>query len=499
MTTPVRATVLAALALLLGQATPARAITIITVTSTQDELTVNGNCTLREAIHSANTGQQFDLCGPGAHADSLPADEKLISVPAGDYFLALTGAAEDNNASGDLDINASMTIQGAGAASTRVSANTIDRVFDIGPTASPTISVSLAGLTIDDGQPPLGGDGGGIRAVRVNLILSGCTVANNRARSVSTPPTTDTANGAGIFFSGGTLTITNSLIANNRTTFGSGGGIYHDGAGNGASVVNISASTISGNRAEITSGTSSAGGIANIGGTLNIIGSSIRDNFADGQAGGILNFFSFAVTNIANTTISGNRTYGSGGGIRNSGQMYLTHVTVADNTADADSDFGGLGGGIRNQGALQMKASIVFGNQDLLSLTNNPETEQYPDIYDNGALSSAGYNLFGDIRGTTAISAGVSGELVGVDPRLLAVTGDPAYYPLDLASPALHHIPAAACTFVSGGGNPLFADGAAVTSDQAGNPRPDATTGRCDIGAHEPHYFQVALPLIQQP
>lgn len=97
------APILAFLLLLPGQA---RAATI-TPNTTADELDSDGNCSLREAIQAANTDSAVDACTAGSGADT-------IDVPAGTYALAIAGAGEDANATGDLDILPSvLTIGGA--------------------------------------------------------------------------------------------------------------------------------------------------------------------------------------------------------------------------------------------------------------------------------------------------------------------------------------------------------------------------------------------------
>ena len=103
-------------AMLLGCASAAGAATF-TVNSTVDEIdsnqgdgeclsTPSGLCTLRAAIMEANVDGVSDT----------------INLPAGVYTLSIAGTLEDNAEQGDLDIRASVTIQGAG-----VSATIIDR------------------------------------------------------------------------------------------------------------------------------------------------------------------------------------------------------------------------------------------------------------------------------------------------------------------------------------------------------------------------------------
>lgn len=471
------------------KAAPTAVQATIIVNTTADELNSDGDCSLREAIQSANTSSAVDGCVISGSGDLV------VSVPAGNYFITLGSAGEDANAGGDFDLLASMTIQGAGAGSTVLDANLFDRLFDIDPAHSVSISVTIANMTLQNGRPPLGSSGGGVRNFDDSLTVQDSVVADGRLTGNSTL----LAHGGGIFSGGGFSTglgivhVLDSTIEDNSSTFGSGGGIYNDGG-----LVNVSGSTIIGNSAQIISGTSSGGGISNIGGTVNILNSAILDNVSDGQAGGIMNFFSVAVMNVANSTISGNRTDGSGGGIRNFGTMYLTNVTITNNTADLDAQSGGLGGGIRNQGVLHIKGSIIFGNIDIDSADVTTDDPPAPDIYDTTTLVSEGYNMLGVITGTTTITNGVNQDLVGVDPQLGSQTGAPPYFSLSLTSPALNRIPPASCTFVSTGTNSLFGDGQVILFDQVGNGRPDESTQRCDVGAVELPYAFVLIPFVSR-
>ena len=102
----------------------ARAATI-TVSVTADDNTVNGNCTLREAIIASNTDTAVDACPAGNGADT-------ISLPAGNYVLTLGGMGEDFAVAGDLDIRRDLTIVGAGRGLSR----------RLTPTASTASSIS---------------------------------------------------------------------------------------------------------------------------------------------------------------------------------------------------------------------------------------------------------------------------------------------------------------------------------------------------------------------
>ena len=135
----------------------------ITVNTTTDELIGNnGACSLREAIQVANAGSNatYPECVVAGVADGT----YIINLPNGTYTLTMAGAGEDNNATGDLDIEASVSIVGAGTDSTIVQAGTtadngIDRVFHVESGATVTVS----NLTVQNGAVTTTGatDGGG--------------------------------------------------------------------------------------------------------------------------------------------------------------------------------------------------------------------------------------------------------------------------------------------------------------------------------------------------
>src|SRR4051794_6336037 len=60
----------------------ASAATGITVTTTADDLAVNGNCTLREALKAADTHAKVDKCPASSGTPT-------VTVPAGTYQLSL--------------------------------------------------------------------------------------------------------------------------------------------------------------------------------------------------------------------------------------------------------------------------------------------------------------------------------------------------------------------------------------------------------------------------
>jgi len=90
-----------------------------------------GELTLREAITLANAATQPDT----------------IVLGTGTYKIAIPGAGENNNATGDFDIKQSMTIEGQGAGVTTVDGAGVDRIFDI----IGTINVTFENMSLRHG------------------------------------------------------------------------------------------------------------------------------------------------------------------------------------------------------------------------------------------------------------------------------------------------------------------------------------------------------------
>jgi hypothetical protein len=123
----------------------------------------DGKISLREAIIAANST---------SGADS-------ISLPAGTYLLTIPGSGENNCLQGDLDIKDDLTIIGAGADSTIVDANGLDRAFDIESGAS-----LIRGLTIRGGSSKEGG-GTYVTSSATSLTLDCVVITGNAATGVN--------------------------------------------------------------------------------------------------------------------------------------------------------------------------------------------------------------------------------------------------------------------------------------------------------------------------
>ncbi len=254
---PLIVALLAGLALFAWPAATGVASTTIVVNSTQDKLSNDGLCTLREAIIVANkdarSGGKSGECPAGSGADT-------IILPAGTYTLNRSDSGkEDSGSTGDLDITSNVTISSTGPGMTIIDTSRFttgfnDRIFHI-----LSGNVTLSGVIIKGGN--VAGDGSGI-------------------------------------YNNGALTVTNSTVFSN-TAGANGGGIYNAGT---VTLINV---TISGN-----TGKTSGGGLFNNSGTANLNNVTIATNIADsdrngtGDGGGI--FRSGGTINLKNTLVGAN-------------------------------------------------------------------------------------------------------------------------------------------------------------------------------------------------
>ncbi len=230
---------------------PAQAATII-VSNTND----SGPGSLRQALASANDGDTIDATGISG-------------------VISLT--------SGELQVNTSVTISGAGADVLAVDGNMASRGFRIVFSGE---TVSISGFTIRNGHA--GTTGGGVdNENNATVTINSCTISGNSAGL-----------GAGIF-NGGTLTIISTTVSGNSAS--TGGGTYNDGGG----MLTVTNSTFTGNTA-----TPSGGGIFNINTTV-LTNSTLSNNSA-GFGGGVYNLGTVeigdTILNMSNLSSSGTVT-----------------------------------------------------------------------------------------------------------------------------------------------------------------------------------------------
>ncbi len=209
-----------------------------------------GDCSLREAIITANS-----LAGPDT-----------VALAAGTYTLSIPGTGEDAAADGDLDITdpVGTTILGSVAGGTTIDGNgpvTQEGVLHVPPSGSLTMS----NLTIRGGDSP--GYGGGLHVEDGTAVIESSTFTVNHS---------NTAGGA-LERSGGSLTVRNSTVTGNSTD-GYGGGIDNV-SGAPPQQTTIENSTITGNTANVdVNPTGEAGGIYDGTGTVTLSNTIVAGN-----------------------------------------------------------------------------------------------------------------------------------------------------------------------------------------------------------------------------
>lgn len=436
---------------------------VITVTSPADDLAVNGNCTLREAIEAANTNASVDDCLAGTAGQDI-----IVLAPLVTYSLSLVGAGEDGNQTGDLDVLESLiisapvptahapTIDGAG----------LDRIFHLDP-ALTGVNLTLDRVRLINGVVTGIADGGAIKVEQGRLALLNSSVENNLAGGSGGGLYVDTgyvylsnsrvisnsaSDGGGIYTYAGVLDVVDSQINRNRATFvsGNGGGIYTYG-GN----VHLSNSVIYSNSTMSEGGgiygyyglvrlrnnsvveaniADYGGGLLSDGGGTFIYNSSVVNNVANHEGGGIVsNYDDYGGTIMVDSLLSGNRALaGDGGGF----YVYGAGAAVISNTLVGLNSATGEGGGIyhNGDGTVYLDGSSVFSNTSNTNgggiYANTAASVVAIESIIAGNASRSGGGIYMDITGTltvqgseirhnTAISTGGGIHIEDSNPTLI--------------------------------------------------------------------------------
>ncbi|MBN2023417.1 MAG: tandem-95 repeat protein [Pirellulales bacterium] len=358
---------------------------------------------------------------------------------------------------------------------------------------------SDATLTVDNcvisGNVSFGGSG---------IFNNGGTVAVVDSRVANNAVTSYAFTGGGGILNRGDMTITRSVISQNsaRTaTTGAdpgnrGGGILNEGT------LAIVDSTISYNDAGYT-----GGGIANVGGSLTVVGCDFQSNSAD-YLGGALDNNSDRGADVSDSSFSGNVAGTTGGGAIavSAGEVTLTRSVLDGNLVTGASACGGaiycVAGSLTVvQSTISGNTAVQFGGGIFAAASGVAVTVRNSTIAGNVASRGGGLaNVSGavvansilalnqaasdaDFFGTLHASSGYN--LIGEDP-LFARNPGPGDGRGDLrlrrGSPA-----------INAGGNALALDaqGDPLTTDLDALPR--FVSGVVDLGPYE---FQSALFVV---
>ena len=293
---------------------------------------------------------------------TLNSDGSFTYTPTGDYngpdsftYKANDGSQDSNVAT----VSITITVPGCSVVNTRTPAISDNDLQDAITAASPGDELDITGRCVGNyviGQNLTlkGIDTAGVKAkLDGNATGSVVAVVTGVAASITNLRITNGANddnGGGIRTNGGTLTITDSTIDHNTAAF-YGGGIYitHGsltvtgslidqnsggfGGGIGAEVATVSVtnSTVSGNHS-----TTSGGGIeGDTSATLTVVNTSLTGNGSK-EGGGIgVGGVNTSLT-LTDSTLTGNAAVTNGGGLLDATQSVVTASgnTITGNTPD---------------------------------------------------------------------------------------------------------------------------------------------------------------------
>ncbi|WP_314177893.1 right-handed parallel beta-helix repeat-containing protein [Streptomyces winkii] len=272
-----------------------------------------------------------------AITDSNTTGERINLAAGCTYTLT----AADNDQNGLPVITGNVRISSQGATIRRSPAATDEfRIFQVDGSGS----LSLTSVTVSGGRLGTATDDSGAGILNEgSTTLTSATVSDNRAGF----------GGGGIHNDGGQLSLTRTVIENNRATNGDlGGGIWNDAA----------TLTMSGGALRNNISDSDGAGLENWPqSTATISGATVSGNTSTQGNGGGIDNDSVSTLNLTSTTVSGNRATG-GGGLRNrSSTAALVGGQVTGNTATGGP---GSGGGILQQGTggVSLNGTVVANN-----------------------------------------------------------------------------------------------------------------------------------------
>lgn len=407
-----------------------------------------------------------------------------IVLPAGTYVLTRPG--NDNiTVDGDLDVYTDMEIVGAGSDTTIINANrdvTHDRALHVhDENLLGGVEITLTGVTLRNGVAL---EGAGVLVDQVTLTLNDVKVEENNIIS-----TLNTARGGGIENVGGTLTLNYSSVSDNLSTCnGCGvGAIKSFGGG----IDNISGGTLVLNYSTVSDNTTggAGGGLFNTG-TVFIFNSTFLGNLASLDGGGI--YTNLGSVYVVNSTLSGNGAWRNGGGIFVGGgpniHASFFNSTIADNAVDVERDSTGAGGGVYSGDDVRLWNTILAKNYKDNGANGLPS-----DC--NGVIKSEGYNLIGNLPQGCSLSGTLTGNITGMDAGILPIA--------DNGGPTLTHALSPSSLAIDAGNPTGCVDQSQsfdLDIDQRGYDRPiDGGSGivRCDIGAYEfKEMVYIYLPVI---
>ena len=335
--------------------------------------------------------------------DGETAVEKKVEITGGTITGSTTSgvtikdAGDTNVLLKDLTIEKNEGKQGGGVHIENSQNVTIDhciirdnKTTEVSPNTTASVDIGAGGgvfvsdkshVTITDSEilDNTGTRGGGIYTEHSTVEVKDSTIDGNTADDApERAPNSNKGLGGGIYSYESTLTVTDSTISGNEAKgstsliwYNSKDEISSESLGNGGggicavgkkSDVTLDGVTVTGNKATFSKKGTGAG-IEAQGGTLTVKDSTISNNEAQGNGGGIFSAEGNELT-VSGSTIQGNKA-DNGGGIHTGEkrnelcETTITDTKILDNTANS-----GLGGGIHvGTQNITITGSKVSGNK----------------------------------------------------------------------------------------------------------------------------------------
>ncbi len=420
-------------------------------------ITVDNDCSLANAIRSANGNAQVEESGDSDGnddcEDGIEPDDSATPPKNGEDIIHMT---RNTTLTATLpSITSLIRIEGADR---QISGDDSYQIFNVSGG-----ELEIRDLTLINGLSST--FGGAIYINSGSLTISDSKIKDSQASDI----------GGAIYAIDSDVHIVDSEISGNSTLKSHGGGVYFISS-TGLNTLNISGVTFKNNTA-----TEDGGALKTAGGVVTITKSSFVGN--TGDEGGAIES-SETTLFIENSTFSANSAREGGGLSSFSSDVTLTHTTWAKNSADEQ------GGGIAIigwTGSVKIRNTLISGSTSGGDCHSGPNPDIITEFTGNHIEDGSCTPIVADSQAAPAddtaqaqqiqiAEAQISGG--DGDPMLGGLTGDPPHHPLQEGSPAIN------------AADPVYC----LLDDQPDTARPQF--GNCDIGAYE---FPRAPDPPQQP
>ena len=407
---------------------------------------VDANCSLANAIRSANGNAQIEDTNDSDGNDDCEAgaatDDSIDPPNTGDDIILLK---QDVTLAAELPVITSrIHIEGSNRT---ISGDAKYRVMEV---VAGHLTVSDLTLTKGLGSTV----GGGIFVNGGSLTIKGSAITTSKANDI----------GGAIYAIDSNVDISDTEFTGNATVKSHGGAVYFVSS-TGLHTLDILGSTFKNNRA-----TEDGGALKTAGGIATIDRSSFTNNQAD--EGGAIESSETTFT-ITNSTFSGNSAREGGGLSSFSSFVTLTHTTWANNSATEQ------GGGIAIigwTGNFKIRNTLITNSKNGGDCHSGPNPNIIIEFTGNfiqdgscepaEAQAAAPDSAEDQAEAQQVIEAVAQADNLE-DAKIGDLTGNPPHHPLNEGSPAIDSA------------DPIYC----LLDDQPLTARPQ--NGNCDIGAFE--------------